>query len=190
MKKLLWFIVLCTGCIQHNVYFQKDQAVVVNASSGFKIAQYVVTANHVATEDTVLISERNNIHYFGAVVARDTINDIALITPLIKHIHYWDYTPGTPCVRGYVYAISNPMGLEYSEVEGQVQNVERRGNGKVFIQIGIDVYYGSSGSAVCNAKGQLIGMIVEAIMGTRFTFLVPFYKIDSLIIICNIKKPF
>lgn len=180
MKKLLFVFLLGTGCIQHRVCFQKEQAVVVNMSSGFKIAQYVVTANHVATEDTVIVSEQNNTHYFGYVIARDTANDIALIEPMMKS-KYWDYTPGTPSIRGHVYAISNPMLLEYSEVEGEVQNVDRRGNGKVYIQIGIDVYYGSSGSAVFNGHGQIIGMIVQAIPGTRFTFLVPFSKIDSLI---------
>lgn len=181
MKKLPLFLLLFTGCIQQRVCFLKEQAVVVNMSSGFKIAQYVVTANHVATEDTVLVNERNNVHYFGTVVARDTVNDIALIYPTVKIHHFWPYAQGTPSIRGHVFAISNPMMLEYSEVEGEVQNVERHGNGKVFIQIGIDVYYGSSGSAVTNGHGQIIGMIVEAIPGTRFTFLVPFFKIDSFI---------
>lgn len=174
-------MLLFTGCIQQRVCFRKEQAVIVNMSSGFKIAEYIITANHVATEDTVLVNELNYVHYFGVVIDRDTVNDIALISPIERSYHYWDYSIGTPDIRGHVYAVSNPMMLSYSEVEGEVQNVDRKGNGKVFIQIGIDVYYGSSGSAVYNGRGQIIGMIVEAIPGTRFTFLVPINKIETLL---------
>lgn len=113
------------------------------------------------------------------VVKRDTLNDICLIK--IGDGDYWDYSTATPTSRGKVYSVANPAGLNFSELEGYIQNVDQSIDGKTFIQIGIDVYWGSSGSAIYNSKGNLIGILVRAIPGTRFAFVVPIQKVVLLI---------
>lgn len=171
-------LVVLTGCYAPR--FQKDQAVCVNGSSGFRIDQFVCTANHVATEDFAVIKDQFRKEEIGIVVARDTVNDIALIK--VKDPKFYDYTVGTPRTKDKVNTIANPIGLEFSEISGEVQNVDRMDNeGTHLIQIGIDVYFGSSGAAVYNNRGQFIGMIVQVIPGTRFTFIVPAYHIVALI---------
>ena len=181
MKYILILLIL-TGLIgcSTSARFTAEQAVVVNSSSGFMLDNYVITANHVAVTNEVIVRERHKKECVGIVVARDPYNDIALIK--IKYHKYYDYTIGEPRIHKSVYSVSNPMGLEFSVLQGYVQSVERIDeNGAHFIQIGIDVFWGSSGSAIYNDKGQLIGMVSKVVPGTRFTFIIPGNKIHALI---------
>lgn len=178
MKALLLLALVFTGCVT-TAKFQKEQAVCVNQASGFMINQYVVTANHVADGTFVVVRHYDGKEECGVVVARDLNNDIALIQ--LEHPRFYDYDVGTPNVKDAVNTIANPMGLSFSEMSGEVQNVDRDDEGQLLIQIGIDVFFGSSGAPVFNDSGQLLGMIVKAVPGTRFTFIVPIHKIVLLI---------
>lgn len=182
MKALLILAVVFTGCVT-TAKFQKEQAVIIAESSGFKIDKYVVSASHVAKSDTVLIVDYWGKECMGLVVARDTINDIALIAyPNAKFV---DYTTATVLARESIFSIGSPMGLFFTESEGKVQNVERTDDIVTYIQIGIDVGWGSSGSPVYDGKQRLVGMIVRAIPGTRFTFMT---DIQNIVLLINKTK--
>ena len=159
--------------------FQKQQAVIVNnGGSGFKIDSFICTAAHVVDDNFFAsIKDYYGKEFVALVVYRDTVQDIAILK--YHNPTYYQYSVSTPEVKQLVHSISNPLNLYFSEVSGEVQNLERKDeDGVILIQIGIDVYYGSSGSAVYDGSGAIVGMIVRAIPGTRFTFIVPSNQIS------------
>lgn len=181
MKYLKFLIpLLLVSCIVSTPRFDKRQALKVNGASGFKLDRYLVSANHVVSSPFAAIEDKDGNEYIAAVVARDTANDIVLLQA--HTAEYWQYSIAEVHVHETVCSVGNPSRLWYSEMCGEVEAVDRQdARGKDFIQIGIDVYWGSSGSAVFDAKGRIVGMIVEAIPGTRFTFLIEANKIQLLI---------
>lgn len=178
MKYLPLLFILITGCATSSI-FRTDSAVLVNESSGFKIDRFIATANHVAEADTVIITDYWGRKYTGTIVARDTTNDIALIT--YPRAIYVDYSTATIRTREKVYSVGSPFMLTFTESEGMVQNIERTDDIVTYIQIGIDVGWGSSGSPVFNGKRRLVGMIVRAMPGTRFTFITDIQNVILLI---------
>lgn len=160
---------LITSCFT-TAKFQKEQAVIVNGASGFYLADGIITANHVADGTFVLVQDVYH-EFTGIVVARDTLNDLCFIK--YENPKFWDFTISSVNTRDKVYSVGNPARLYYSEISGEVQSVDREEDGQWRIQIGIDVYFGSSGSAVYNSSGNLVGMISKAIPGTRFAFIIP-----------------
>lgn len=167
---LLLLLILITGCVPTN-QFKKEQALVVNESSGFYLGWGIITANHVTAESDQVVIKDATKEFTGVVVMRDTLNDLCYIK--YANPKYYDFEIGSVNTRDKVYSVSNPFGLYFSELSGEVQSIDREENGQWRIQIGIDVYYGSSGSAVYNGHGRIVGMIVEAVPGTRFTIIVP-----------------
>lgn len=140
---------------------------------------FIVTANHVAPEATALVKEKGGTLKSYPVVRRDLLHDICLIK--MTDGEYWDYSTASPNVKDKVYSVANPGGFEFSYIEGYVQNVEQTIDGQTFIQIGIDAYFGSSGSAICTSSGQIIGVLVEILPTTRFAMVVPIYHVVALI---------
>ena len=78
-----------------------------------------------------------------------------------------------------VYAIGSPMGLENTMSEGILSGLREIGKSKKkFIQITTPLSPGSSGGAVLNSKGELIGMSSMGIEGgENLNFAIPIKEI-------------
>ena len=80
-----------------------------------------------------------------------------------------------------VYAIGNPKGLDHTLSSGLVSSAHRVVNGTEFIQITTPISNGSSGGALLNSRGELIGITSASISdGQNLNLAVPIEKLSAL----------
>lgn len=91
-----------------------------------------------------------------------------------------DYS-GTLITGSTVYAIGNPMGLENSISAGIISSARRVVNGVTFIQVTTPISSGSSGGALINEKGELIGITSATVSnGQNLNLAIPISALTPL----------
>jgi serine protease Do len=81
-----------------------------------------------------------------------------------------------------VVAMGNPMGLEFSVVEGVVSGVrDIEGHGKNLIQVAIPIERGNSGGPLVDRTGKLLGLLtLKSVMSENLGFAIPAQAIEQL----------
>lgn len=80
-----------------------------------------------------------------------------------------------------VYALGNPLGLESTFSDGIVSNPNRVVQNMTYIQVTAPISSGSSGGALFDDQGRLIGITTGAFAdGQNLNVAVPAYRIDEL----------
>ena len=91
-----------------------------------------------------------------------------------------DYS-GSLLTGATVYAIGNPQGLENSLSAGLVSSAHRTINGVNYIQITTPISSGSSGGALINARGQLVGITTASMSnGQNLNLAIPITALTAL----------
>jgi len=76
-----------------------------------------------------------------------------------------------------VYAIGSPLGLQNTISQGIISNVEREIGGTTYIQCTVAISNGSSGGALINKYGQVIGITTASVeSGQSVNLAVPIWK--------------
>ena len=124
----------------------------------------IITNNHVVAEAMdveVLLADRRQ--YKGRVIATDPKTDVAVVkidAAGLPTVPWGD--SGRLAVGDFVLAIGNPLGLNGTVTFGIVSAVGRADVGiadyEDFIQTDAPINPGSSGGALVNVKGELIGI--------------------------------
>lgn len=90
------------------------------------------------------------------------------------------YNVDIPEVGETIYAIGSPFGLENTISVGIVSGI-REDNGVTMIQHTADTDHGSSGGALLNEYGEVIGVTSSGVEGSNLEFAIPIkYVIDEL----------
>lgn len=114
------------------------------------------------------------------ISAIDPLNDVAVIStapsadPRIN-VRFDRLLVGEP-----VFAIGHPYGLEYSYTRGYVSNQCRRLADVCYTQVDITIWGGSSGGALYDMNGDLVGVASRRI-GSGFAFFVPPKAIKAIL---------
>lgn len=149
---------------------------------------YIVTNNHVvngATDITVTLNDRKN--YKAKVVGTDANTDLALIKIDAKDLPVMTVGNSDNAKLGqWVLAIGYPLNLDITVTQGIISaksrniGINRQGSAPVesFIQTDAAVNPGSSGGALVNTNGELIG-INSAIASQTGSFAGYAYAIPS-----------
>jgi len=162
--------------------------IIVDADTG-----YIITNNHVvegAFEITVTLVDGREL--YAEVVGRDPDTDIAVIKikpGKLKQMRFADSSQLQ--VGDFVVAIGNPFGLGQTVTSGIVSALGRSGLGiesyEDFIQTDASINLGSSGGALVNLNGELVGMNT-AILGSGsdhkgnigIGFAIPINMVDDI----------
>jgi tetratricopeptide (TPR) repeat protein len=205
-EKINFAIVILLFCLTAKVYSQGDlpaekiydlvnnSVVVVLAydgagnqyqGSGVVINKdgYVVTNYHVCKDANKFEVNHYKKEFKDVeIVRQDPDKDILILkvkdNPLssIKTGSSEDLKPGQR-----VYAIGSPEGFENSISEGIVSGVRIDSNGNEVIQMTTPITDGSSGGAVVNSKGELVGMSMSGQHEGNIYFAVPVEDIMKLL---------
>ena len=90
-------------------------------------------------------------------------------------------TSGTQMNGATIYAIGNPKGLESTITSGIISSAHRMVNGVEFIQMSAPISSGSSGGALINAKGELIGITTAYVEDSQnLNLAIPTTKLSKL----------
>lgn len=157
-----------------NLY--QGSGIVIN-SSGYIVTNYHVCKDANKFEINHYSKVFNNIQILKQDKEKDIIilkvSDITL--PPIKIGTSEELKPGQR-----VYAIGSPEGYENSISEGIVSGVRHDSNGNELVQMTAPITEGSSGGAVVNGNGELIGMSMSGQHEGNIYFAVPVEDILKL----------
>jgi serine protease Do len=162
----------------------KKESTKIGGGSGFIISDdgYVLTSGHVVSDPdadyTIIIDAENK--YPGKVLARDPINDIAILKIKGKNLPYVDLGDSNEIDLGEdVLAIGNPLGefhdtLSSGIVSGMSRFIQATDHMtqqsqrlRGLIQTDAAINPGNSGGPLINMDGKVIGINTAAVMGAQ-----------------------
>lgn len=126
------------------------------SASGAAVTNYHVIEN---AQSARIRTEDGSIYDVTGVYDTSATNDLAIL-----QIQGSGFTPAALgdsqnlCTGGTVYALGSPLGLEGTFSSGIISNTSRLVNGVPYIQITVPISHGSSGGALLNDRGELIGV--------------------------------
>ena len=163
-----------------------ESGTATSSGSGFFLdaAGTAVTNYHViegAHSARILRSDNDQVYTVAGVYDYDEENDWAVIK--IDGSGFPYLTPGDPsAVAGGapVFAIGSPEGLDNTISEGLISNPNRVLGGVSYIQTSAPISHGSSGGALLNKQGQVIGITSAGIdSGENLGFALPISVIQG-----------
>lgn len=126
------------------------------SSDGTAVTNFHVIKN--AYSANIICPGRSKIYDLKGVYDYNEKNDWAIIKVEGNDFPYLELE--TEAVKGgeTVYAIGSPRGLQNTISEGLISNVERNIDGVKYIQTSAPISPGSSGGALINTKGKVVGI--------------------------------
>ncbi len=136
---------------------------------------WVVTNYHVLGDASIIYAEHNGTYIqLDSIVAMDPKRDILILQ--LKKVSDNNNYENIPNIRiadsdllkvgQKIYAIGSPLGFENTISEGIISGLRQTKNKQQnMIQISAPISSGSSGGAVLNAKGELIGISTMVMSG-------------------------
>lgn len=126
-------------------------------------------------------SDNRNIYDVEGVYDYSKEEDWAVIKIEGKNFPYLEIEKNEKVAGGQtVYAIGSPLGLENTISEGLVSNADRVIGKDKYIQISVPISHGSSGGALINKKGKVIGITSEVVVdGQNLNLARPISVIDG-----------
>ena len=150
------------------------------SSDGLAITNYHVVANssrlEIMTPDKKTFSDIK-------IIALDEANDLALLKINATGLSYLEAGDSSEVKQGQqVFAIGSPLGLENTLSQGIISNANRVIDGVAFIQISVPIASGSSGGALINDRGKVIGVTSAGFLsaGADLNLAVPINAISKL----------
>ncbi len=141
---------------------------VIGTGSGIMIGRdgYILTNNHVACGGkfyTVRIEDDEEVYATDEVIKYNSTTDLAIIRIRRQLVPLPIYRGNKKLVRGQkVVAIGSPLGLFNSVSDGIISGF-RNINDVDMIQFTAPISHGSSGGAVLNMQGEVIGISTAGI---------------------------
>ncbi|QDV66382.1 Putative serine protease HhoA precursor [Rosistilla carotiformis] len=118
-----------------------------------------------------------------AVEASDSTHDLALVRvqPQDTKLVPLQLAAADSIAQGArVMALGNPLGLEYSVVQGIVSAI-RDVDDRQMIQVAMPIEFGNSGGPLVDAKGQVHGIInMKSAIQERIGFAIPIARLHEL----------
>ncbi len=159
----------------------------VYTGSGFYIDNKgtLVTNFHVIEyADTITVTQDDGSLYNGSIVVKgyDKANDLAILKLNYNSIHYLQRENSDNVLRSQsVYAIGSPLGLQNTISEGIISRIYQNENGKKRFQVTNAISPGSSGGALINAEGFVIGITNAGYLsGENLGLAIPIKALDHL----------
>lgn len=160
---------------------------VLGTGSGIMIGRdgYILTNNHVASGGryySVRIEDEEKIYETDEIIKYNPVLDLALIRIDRRLQPIPVYRGGRNLVRGQkVVAIGSPLGLFNSVSDGIISGF-RRIDDVDMIQFTAPISHGSSGGAVLNIQGEVIGISTAGIdSGQNINLAVGYENIQNFI---------
>lgn len=163
----------------------------ISFGSGFLISPTgLIVTNYHVIEDAdkaivALISKNKRVDIYNvfSVVATDPVRDIAILEIKgqdLPHVIIGNSDLARPGQK--VFAIGNPEGFTNTISDGIVSQIRELGGGVKSFQISVPISLGSSGGALFNEMGEVIGITnMTFLWGQNINFAVPINYVKDLI---------
>jgi S1-C subfamily serine protease len=170
-----------------------DGAGSYSQGSGFFVKEGVILTNHHVIEGMkrgkakiALDSNKAKEWWIEKVLYTDEKNDLALLsvteTDKVKTPFLNLSETGKVNIGETIYVLSNPKGLAGTISQGIVSSEIRKTKDTELLQIDAPISSGSSGGAVLNARGEVVGIVTASLSsGQNLNFAVPVSEINSTV---------
>lgn len=125
-------------------------------SEGLAVSNYHVFAGTGQGLEQIKLAGNDNAYKIAEVIHCDEENDFILFRVNVKGNKYIPIAQEKPKVGATVYAIGSPRGLENTLSDGKVS--QWRDNARTKMQISVQIDHGSSGGALINEYGEVVGI--------------------------------
>ena len=175
---------------------QGSNGLTLGIGSGFFVRPDLIATNfHViqgAVRGTAKLVSKDTKYTIEGITATDVDNDLVLLKVIadgIKPLSLGD----SDAVRigAQVYVVGNPKGMEGTFSDGIISSI-RRADVQTRFQMTAPISSGSSGGAVLNRKGEVIGVSVSAhqdLDAQNINFAIPVNKLKELLTRAETAKP-
>ena len=149
------------------------------SSSGVAVTNYHVIKD--AASAKIMTTDGKTYDVTG-VYDYSVNNDLALLQINGANFPYLEPGDASKVVNGQkIYAIGSPKGLDNTITEGIVSNKSRLINGVSYIQISAPISQGSSGGALIDTSGKVIGVTAAGVQDAQnINFAIPISLIKDL----------
>lgn len=153
-----------------------------STGTGFFIQpDLLVTNKHVLESLQVELVDENGRTQIGTCVAEAKEDDLALIRAMTTG-GYLSLRPGEPKYGEKVFVMGNPRGLQSTFSDGIVSHPVKKYPGGEFFQHTAPTSPGSSGSAVLDVDGRVIGVVCSGVLESQnLNFAIPVSRLKDLI---------
>lgn len=167
------------------VYDASGQA--LRSGSGFFLTSdgVAVTNYHViegAASAKITLSQDGSVYDVAGVYSYDADRDVALLQIQGSAFPYLSLGDSDSVQSGEtVYAIGSPLGLDNTISQGIISNASRVVDGQVYLQTSAAISSGSSGGALIDASGQVIGITSATFSeGQNLNLAVPINAVKTM----------
>ena len=123
---------------------------------GLAVSNFHVFAGTGQGLEQIKLAKNDNVYKVTEVIHCDEENDFILFRVNVKGNKYIPIAQEKPKVGATVYAIGSPRGLENTLSDGKVS--QWRDNARTMMQISVQIDHGSSGGALINEYGEVVGI--------------------------------
>ncbi len=145
----------------------------------------VVTNYHVIEGANMVVATIDGVEYIAdQVLAYDADKDVALLQLALgegQTLPFLKLCDALPKAGERVYAIGNPQGYVNTFSDGIVTCAQREIGGVKYVQHNAATSTGSSGGALLNAYGEVVGIVTSSVKNSQnLNFAVAVSEIDGL----------
>lgn len=121
---------------------------------GLAVSNYHVFKGTLVGDEQIKLAGSDRAYKVREVIVKDEQNDFILFTVDVDNTVYIPIARQRPDVGERVYAIGSPRGLENTFSSGEVSQWRDRN----LMQIDVQIDHGSSGGALINTYGEVVGI--------------------------------
>lgn len=175
----------CSSSVFYIEIYDRYGSAIASGSGVFISPDGKALTNHHVVEDAysakVMTTDGSTYDVTGYYDARQDI-DMALIQVAGSGFPCLSIGDSTAVAGGQnVFAIGSPLGLDNTISQGIISNANRVVDGLGYIQITAPISHGSSGGALINDRGQLIGITTATFSdGQNLNLAVPVHRYKEL----------
>lgn len=143
---------------------------------------YIATCNHLIENSTTITVKHQNLEFKNAeIITQDVQEDVAIIKISAENLIPIKVADSDILKPGQkVYTISSPVGYENTISEGIVSGLRKDKVKITLIQSTAPITEGSSGGALINSSGELIGLLSSGKHEGSLYFSIPVNEVIKL----------
>lgn len=124
------------------------------SNDGLAVSNYHVFEGTILGKENIKFPGQNAIYHVSEVYVKSEEKDFILFRVNCSESNYLPIAKSQPSVGDKVYALGSPRGLENTFSSGEIS----QWRDKDVMQINVPIDHGSSGGALINSRGEVVGI--------------------------------
>lgn len=174
----------CSPAVFYLVVYDENGNAFASGSGFFLSADGLAVTNYHVIENAYsarIMTTDGSVYQVEGVYDYDTGRDVALLKIKGNGFPYLSVGQATVSQGMTIYTIGSPRQFDNTISQGLVSNANRVIDGYSYIQISAPISHGSSGGALLNTSGQVIGITSAGREDAQnLNFAIPISAVDSL----------